>query len=45
MKEGTVFAGHSLGEYAALASIGDVLTIDSLVDVTAGLPSGYEEKW
>ncbi|KAI7904710.1 fatty acid synthase [Cokeromyces recurvatus] len=27
------FAGHSLGEYAALASVGDVLPLDSLVDV------------
>lgn len=34
MREGSPFAGHSLGEYAALASVGDVLTIESLVDVT-----------
>ncbi|KAI8872143.1 fatty acid synthase [Ramicandelaber brevisporus] len=27
------FAGHSLGEYAALAALGDVLPIDALVDV------------
>jgi len=27
------FAGHSLGEYAALASIGNVLPIEALVDV------------
>ncbi|TPX39930.1 hypothetical protein SeMB42_g06180 [Synchytrium endobioticum] len=27
------FAGHSLGEYAALASVGQVLTVESLVDV------------
>eukprot|EP00667_Euglena_gracilis_P000009 EG_transcript_9 len=34
VREGSPFAGHSLGEYAALASVGDVLTIESLVDVT-----------
>ncbi|KAJ3188792.1 3-oxoacyl-[acyl-carrier-protein] synthase [Gaertneriomyces sp. JEL0708] len=27
------FAGHSLGEYAALASVGEVLAVESLVDV------------
>lgn len=27
------FAGHSLGEYAALASLADVMSIESLVDV------------
>ncbi|KAI9247028.1 hypothetical protein BY458DRAFT_560469 [Sporodiniella umbellata] len=27
------FAGHSLGEYAALASVGDVLPLTSLVDI------------
>jgi fatty acid synthase subunit alpha len=27
------FAGHSLGEYSALASIADVLPVSSLVDV------------
>ncbi|KAJ3387995.1 3-oxoacyl-[acyl-carrier-protein] synthase [Lobulomyces angularis] len=27
------FAGHSLGEYAALASVGEVLPVESLVDV------------
>jgi fatty acid synthase subunit beta len=27
------FAGHSLGEYAALASVADVLPIESLVDI------------
>jgi hypothetical protein len=29
----SAFAGHSLGEYSALASIADVLPISSLVDV------------
>ncbi|KAI8617820.1 hypothetical protein BC830DRAFT_1166674 [Chytriomyces sp. MP71] len=28
-----VFAGHSLGEYAALSSVGETLSIDALVDV------------
>lgn len=28
-----IFAGHSLGEYAALASVAKVLTIESLVDI------------
>ncbi|KAJ3021482.1 3-oxoacyl-[acyl-carrier-protein] synthase [Thoreauomyces humboldtii] len=27
------FAGHSLGEYAGLASVGEVLSVESLVDV------------
>lgn len=30
---GDTFAGHSLGEYAALASVGDVLSIETLCDV------------
>ncbi|KAJ3244145.1 3-oxoacyl-[acyl-carrier-protein] synthase [Chytriomyces hyalinus] len=29
----TVFAGHSLGEYAGLASVGQTLSINALVDV------------
>lgn len=31
--ENCVFAGHSLGEYSALASLGDVMPIESLVEV------------
>lgn len=30
---GCAFAGHSLGEYAALASVGDVLSIETLCDI------------
>lgn len=33
VQEGAVFAGHSLGEYSALASIAGVLEISALVDV------------
>lgn len=33
IQEECAFAGHSLGEYSALASIADVLPISSLVDV------------
>jgi fatty acid synthase subunit alpha, fungi type len=33
IQKGCAFAGHSLGEYSALASIADVLPISSLVDV------------
>ncbi|KAK7446755.1 fatty acid synthase alpha subunit Lsd1 [Stygiomarasmius scandens] len=33
VQQDCAFAGHSLGEYAALASIADVLPISSLVDV------------
>ena len=33
IQEGCGFAGHSLGEYSALASIADVLAIPALVDV------------
>ncbi|ORX59428.1 fatty acid synthase [Hesseltinella vesiculosa] len=33
IQSGCAFAGHSLGEYAALASVGDVLPLESLVDV------------
>lgn len=33
IQEGCAFAGHSLGEYSALASIADVLAIPALVDV------------
>ncbi|CCF56008.1 hypothetical protein KAFR_0A05730 [Kazachstania africana CBS 2517] len=30
---GAAFAGHSLGEYAALASLADIMSIESLVEV------------
>jgi len=33
IQKGCAFAGHSLGEYSALASIADVLHISALVDV------------
>ena len=33
IQRSSVFAGHSFGEYSALASIADVLPISSLVDV------------
>ncbi|KAI0368773.1 fatty acid synthase [Pilatotrama ljubarskyi] len=33
VQKDSAFAGHSLGEYSALASIADVLAISSLVDV------------
>ncbi|KAH8100945.1 fatty acid synthase [Cristinia sonorae] len=33
VQTGSAFAGHSLGEYSALASVADVLPISSLVDV------------
>ncbi|KAJ3886618.1 hypothetical protein GG344DRAFT_81530 [Lentinula edodes] len=45
------FAGHSLGEYSALASIADVLAISALVDVTSSprldkvLKNWDEENW
>lgn len=31
--EGSSFAGHSLGEYSALASLADVMPVENLVDV------------
>jgi fatty acid synthase subunit alpha len=33
IKEDAPFAGHSLGEYAALAAVGNVLSIETLMDV------------
>src|ERR1700729_1351868 len=40
VQKGRAFAGHSLGEYSALASIADVLPVSSLVDVVfyRGIP-------
>ncbi|KAK6099024.1 fatty acid synthase alpha subunit Lsd1 [Batrachochytrium dendrobatidis] len=34
VQAGAPFAGHSLGEYAALSAFGEVLTIESMVDIT-----------
>ncbi|KAJ2814210.1 fatty acid synthase alpha subunit Lsd1 [Coemansia furcata] len=34
VQNGAVFAGHSLGEYAALASISSIYTIESILDIT-----------
>lgn len=33
VQDNCVFAGHSLGEYSALASIADILPVSALVDV------------
>lgn len=33
IQENSAFAGHSLGEYAALASVADVLPVESLADI------------
>ena len=33
IQNGCAFAGHSLGEYSALASIADILPVAALVDV------------
>ncbi|EEB08935.2 fatty acid synthase beta subunit Fas1 [Schizosaccharomyces japonicus yFS275] len=33
VQQNSVFAGHSLGEYSALSSMGDVMTIEDLVDL------------
>ncbi|KAI9352522.1 hypothetical protein DFJ73DRAFT_926469 [Zopfochytrium polystomum] len=33
VQENSAFAGHSLGEYAGLAAVGEVLSVESLVDV------------
>lgn len=33
VQKGSSFGGHSLGEYAALASVADVLPITSLIEV------------
>lgn len=33
IQNGCAFAGHSLGEYSALASIADILPVSALVDV------------
>ncbi|KAJ2832566.1 fatty acid synthase alpha subunit Lsd1, partial [Coemansia furcata] len=34
VQKGAVFAGHSLGEYAALSSISSICTLESIMDLT-----------
>ncbi|KAJ1726356.1 fatty acid synthase alpha subunit Lsd1, partial [Coemansia biformis] len=34
MQRDAMFAGHSLGEYCALAALGDIFTLEGLLDIT-----------
>ncbi|KAJ2848841.1 fatty acid synthase alpha subunit Lsd1, partial [Coemansia brasiliensis] len=34
VQKDAIFAGHSLGEYCALAALGDIFTIEGLLDIT-----------
>eukprot|EP01134_Creolimax_fragrantissima_P001062 CFRG1062T1 len=46
VQSGATFAGHSLGEYASLAAVGDVLSVESVMDVVfyRGMTMQYAVK-